>query len=130
MREATRSIVAARAEYRCEYCRLREEDDVYTFHVEHIIALKHGGSDELSNCAFACQCCNLHKGSNLAGIDFETNAVVPLFHPRKDSWDDHFEIDDYRVIGMTAVGRATIQVLGMNNAERVRLRMMIGMRGA
>jgi hypothetical protein len=55
MPDAIRVQVAARAGNRCEYCRLSEAHDVYTFHVEHIIALKHGGSDELANRAFACQ---------------------------------------------------------------------------
>jgi 5-methylcytosine-specific restriction endonuclease McrA len=60
MDEVTRAAVASRANYSCKYCRLREEDDVYTFHVEHIVALKHGGSDEFDNLALACQHCNLH----------------------------------------------------------------------
>ena len=33
-----RDAVAERASYRCEYCRMHEDDDVFTFHVEHIIA--------------------------------------------------------------------------------------------
>jgi hypothetical protein len=124
MPDAIRSVVAKRAGYRCEYCRLHEDDDVYTFHVEHIIALKHGGSDELDNRAYACQNCNLHKGANLSGIDPDTNTIVELFHPRKDRWAEHFRIDDYRFVGLTATGRATIQVLCMNDNDRVRLRML------
>jgi hypothetical protein len=33
--------------------------------------------------------CNLHKGPNLSGIDPDTGTVAPLFHPRRDTWDDH-----------------------------------------
>ena len=58
MNEAIRAQVANRAGHRCEYCRLYEDDDVYSFHVEHIIPLKHDGADGLENLAFACQHCN------------------------------------------------------------------------
>ncbi|MCI0334864.1 MAG: HNH endonuclease [Planctomycetes bacterium] len=126
MDSATRTTVADRAGYACEYCRLHEDDDVYTYHVEHIIAIKHGGSDELDNLAFACQFCNLHKGPNLAGIDPETNAVVELFHPRLDRWTDHFELNGHQFVGRTAKGRATIRVLAMNDPDRVRLRQILG----
>src|SRR3972149_2352456 len=109
MDDSIRSAVAARAGYCCESCRLHEEDDVYSFHVEHIIALKHGGSDDLGNLAYACQQCNLHKGSNLSGIDPGTGAAVELFHPRRDSWPDHFTLDGLRFVGLTPAGRATIR---------------------
>ena len=38
-----------------------------------------------------CYHCNLHKGPNLSGIDQESGALVRLFNPREDKWDDHFE---------------------------------------
>ncbi len=41
MDDETRSLVSKRASKRCEYCKLHEDDDVYTFHVEHIVAIKH-----------------------------------------------------------------------------------------
>jgi hypothetical protein len=51
--------VRRRADHRCEYGRLHETDDpLFTFHVEHIVAKQHGGTDALSN---------LHKGPNLTG---------------------------------------------------------------
>jgi hypothetical protein len=55
MVDATRAAVAAWASYVCEYCRLHEADDGFSFHVEHIVARKHGGTDDLDNLAFACQ---------------------------------------------------------------------------
>jgi hypothetical protein len=48
-------------------------------------------SDDPGNLALACIDCNLHKGTNLTGIDPQTNDVTELFHPRRQSWDDHFE---------------------------------------
>jgi hypothetical protein len=126
MGDATRAVVAARAGYACEYCRLHEEDDGYSFHVEHIVPRKHGGSDDLDNLAFACQFCNLHKGPNLSGIDPDTGVIVELFRPRRDIWSDHVAIDVFYFVGLTPKGRATIRVLAMNDPDRVRLRSMLG----
>ena len=81
MDAATRRLVQKRADHRCEYCRIHEDDDPYAFHLEHIIPKKHGGSDDLSNLAWSCQSCNLGKGSNLSGR--VRGEIVALFHPRK-----------------------------------------------
>jgi len=126
MHETTRAAVAARAGQRCEYCQLHEADDGLAFHVEHIVPHKHGGSDDLANLAFACQFCNLHKGPNLSGIDPVTGVTAELFHPRNDGWSDHFAIEQFQFVGLTAKRRATIRVLAMNDPERVRLRSILG----
>jgi hypothetical protein len=82
--------------------------------VEHIIPRKHRGADEPSNLALACYHCNLHKGPNLAGIDPDTGLVVELFHPRVQTWEEHFTFDEGWIIGRTPCGRATVDVLEMN----------------
>ena len=122
MDETIRAAVAARAAARCEYRRIYEADDTYRFHVEHIIAVKHGGTSGLENLAYACQHCNLHKGPNLSGIDPESGSVVQLYHPRHDSWPDHFSLAEFHVDGLTSTGRATVRVLAMNDPVRVTLR--------
>ncbi len=53
-----RMEVRQRANGRCEYCMLPEEASEVAFHVEHIRAKQHGGSDDLSNLALACDRCN------------------------------------------------------------------------
>jgi hypothetical protein len=121
--------VAARAARACEYCRIREQDDAYSFHVEHIIAVKHGGASELNNLAYSCQHCNLHKGPNLSGIDPESGEVVTLFHPRRDSWEHHFALAEFRFVGLTPMGRATVRVLAMNDPDRTQLRAIAGIHG-
>ncbi len=128
MDEATRGLVAKRAAYRCEYCLLREDDDVDFFHVEHIIALKHGGTDDDSNLAFACQHCNLYKGPNLSSIDPESPPEQPirLFHPRRDVWGEHFYFAGAKILGSTPVGRATVFCLSMNAEQRVAIRKLYG----
>ncbi|WP_414621625.1 HNH endonuclease [Calothrix sp. CCY 0018] len=58
------------------------------------MAEKHGGLTEAENLALACTLCNKHKGSDLTSIDPETGDIVPLYHPRKDQWREHFKIKD------------------------------------
>ncbi len=117
-----RELVRERAGYRCEYCRLRQEHSPFVLQVEHIVPRKHGGDDDPSNLALACDRCNLHKGSNLSGIDPETKQVVSLFHPRSQSWHEHFTLQDLYIVGLTSCGRATVRVLNMNAPRRIRLR--------
>jgi hypothetical protein len=121
MDAATRRLVWRRARNRCEYCRLHQDDDDFSsFHVEHIVAKQHGGSDRPDNLCLSCAACNLAKGPNLSG--YLQGSVVPLFNPRTQRWTRHFRWDEGRMIGRTRCGIVTIHVLNMNAADRVRLR--------
>ncbi len=123
MNSATRALVRRRAANRCEYCRLSQQDLVtLTFHIEHVIARQHQGSDDPANLALACDRCNFHKGPNLSAIDPVSGKTASIFNPRKQQWDEHFRLDDSRVIGLTPIGRATVRLLNMNAARRVQLR--------
>jgi hypothetical protein len=121
--QALRSLVRQRAGDVCEYCRLPQASSRYVrFHIEHIIARQHGGPTHAENLALACGYCNHHKGPNIASLDPESGELVPLFHPRRDPWHDHFAWDDTIIVGLTPVGRATIQLLGVNDWQRIELR--------
>jgi 5-methylcytosine-specific restriction endonuclease McrA len=122
MDAAVRRFVRQRAGDCCEYCRLPQEAVGATLHVEHLIALQHGGTDNPSNLALACDRCNLYKGPNLTSVDLETGAIVSLFHPPQDAWREHFAFSGPRIIGLTPRGRATVQLLNMNATRRVQLR--------
>ena len=123
MRSATLSFVRNRADNRCEYCRIHQDDEpLWTFHVEHIIARQHGGLDHLDWLALACHECNFRKGPNLAGIDPESGRRAWLFNPREQNWARHFRWQGPVLVGRTAIGRATIAVLGINISERVAFR--------
>ena len=124
MTAATRALVRQRADHRCEYCQTHQDDSpLAALHIEHIRPLKHGGSDADSNLCLACIDCNLHKGSNITGIDPQTDAVTLLFNPRQQHWEDHFRWEGLNVVGLSDVGRTTIRVLCMNSDEHLELRM-------
>ena len=121
MDDALRAFVWERAGGRCEYCRLHQDEYEYqTFHVEHIIAKQHGGTDDPDNLCLACSECNWSKGTNLAGL--LEGKLVALFHPRMQNWKRHFRWETTALVGKTRSGIVTVQVLNMNNASRVMLR--------
>jgi hypothetical protein len=97
------------------------------YHLEHIDPRAGGGSDDLNNLALSCPTCNLAKNLRAAAVDPLTGRTVRLFNPRTDDWDEHFEwSSDCRTLsGRTAVGRATVQALDMNNPElRLQARLL------
>jgi hypothetical protein len=96
--------------------------DLEDFHVEHIIAKKHGGKSGMENLAWACIFCNLYKGPNLAGLDPDTGVLTRLFNPRLDQWLEHFRLEGARIRGVTAVGRTTVWLLEMNSEIPLSLR--------
>jgi hypothetical protein len=65
-----------------------------------------------------------YKGPNLSGVDPERPRTRPvrLFHPRIHRWAYHFTFDGPRVVGRTAIGRATVRVLNMNSPLMLTLR--------
>jgi 5-methylcytosine-specific restriction endonuclease McrA len=85
--ETIKTEVFRRANYRCEYCLINETLSFFSFHVEHIVSLKHGGKTELDNLALACPICNLNKGSDIATLLPESVELVRFFNPRLDKVD-------------------------------------------
>lgn len=126
MDAATREFVRQRAGNRCEYCRLSQEAaPFFSFHIEHIRARQHGGSDDRNNLALACPDCNAKKGPNVATVAAETGDLVELFNPRKHVWDEHFSLVGAEIIGTSAIGRATTLLLELNGDERVAVRAQL-----
>ena len=123
MEPAIRNEVRQRAGNRCEYCRLRQEDEEENpFHIEHIIAQQHGGTDAQENLALACSWCNAVKGPNLSSIDPDSGELTRLYHPRKDSWAEHFRREGPCILGLTAVGRTTAWLLRFNDTDNLNQR--------
>lgn len=128
---AKQRIVIRRARGRCEYCQSRADHSTETYAVEHIIPLSRGGSSALSNLAFACSGCNGHKYNKIAAPDPTDGQLVPLYHPRRQKWKDHFcWSEDYtQVIGLTPTGRATVATLKLNRPGLINMRQVLFLAG-
>ena len=113
----TQRIVRERAASRCEYCHADERWQFIRFTLDHVVPQSADGGDDADNLALACRNCNERRGNRTEAVDSTTQVVVPLFHPRRDGWNQHFawSPDGLRLIGTTAVGRATIELLDIND---------------
>jgi hypothetical protein len=121
--ENMRRYVRDRAHGNCEYCLLNERYSLKRHEIDHVRASKHGGETAAYNLCLSCFDCNRHKGSDLSSIDPDSDDVVTLFHPRRERWSDHFQLDpDGTIEGKTATGRATVNLLDFNHPERVTIR--------
>ena len=118
-----REQVIDRARERCEYCQTQQVI-VISMEIDHIIPESAGGSTELDNLCYACISCNGSKLDSQVGVDPNTNEEVPLFNPRLQSWTEQFRWSDdgLRLVGLTSLGRATINRLRMNRDAILRSR--------
>ncbi len=125
--QQTEHLVRERAAERCEYCRSPEEFSPDTFAIEHIHPRALGGSNQTGNLAFACQGCNGPKGARTEAFDGVTSAFVPLFHPRQHLWREHFRWSDdsLQLEGISAIGRATIELIRLNRRGVMNLRRLL-----
>ena len=125
--KSARRFVIARAGNRCEYCRVLDYLVSFEYHVEHIIGIQHGGTNALSNLAYACSSCNWKKGPNISTILYLGGELIPLFNPRKQNWFDNFEVNKGELLPLSPVGQATIKLLELNELTRIeaRFEMMV-----
>ena len=126
-----REAVTQRAHRCCEYCLSQELYSPDPFSVEHIIPLARGGTHDLENLAWSCQGCNSRKYVTVEALDPVTGQTVPLYHPRRDRWLEHFvwNEDDTLIIGLTLTGRATVEKLHLNRLGVVNLRRVLSLMG-
>jgi len=122
VRDELRQFVRGRAAGCCEYCHFPESLSFLPFQVDHIIAEKHSGPTVESNLAWSCYYCNSFKGPNISGWDPDSDQIVRLFHPRRDTWNEHFFWLGPKLVGRTAIGRVTILVLDINHPDAVAVR--------
>ncbi|MCB9108912.1 MAG: HNH endonuclease [Anaerolineales bacterium] len=122
-----RQAVMERARGCCEYCCSQMRFATQSFSVEHIKPRSQSGKTRLDNLALACQGCNSHKYTKTEGYDPVSGERVMLYHPRQQRWEDHFRwSDNFTVmVGVTAIGRATIEALQLNRAGLVNLRQVL-----
>lgn len=122
---ALRRLVRDRARECCEYCLIPEQFTLASHWVDHIVAEKHGGQTVEDNLALSCVLCNQHKGTDLTSIDPQTGQIVPLFHPRRDRWVEHFRLAGARAEPLTPTGRVTVRLLQLNHPDRIEERELL-----
>ncbi|MBC7870264.1 MAG: HNH endonuclease [Chitinophagaceae bacterium] len=124
--EKLRQQVYDRAKGLCEYCQSQSLIVNDKLEVDHIQPRAAGGNIALENLCLSCRNCNGSKKHFQTGIDPETSNNVTLFNPRAQSWVEHFKWSDdgLYIIGLTSIGRATIQRLDMNRASTIESRAM------
>lgn len=118
--------IAERANHRCEYCYAPELVFNFPFEVEHIIPIYRQGKNDESNLALACRSCNLRKGTRISGSAIDSSIEIRFFHPRENKWVEHFQVDTESgvVIGITDIGKVTVENLVMNSAAQVSARQL------
>src|ERR1041384_627417 len=113
-----RQTIADRAKQLCEYCLIAEADTFYGCEVDHIISLKHGGSSDAYNLAYACAFCNRAKGSDVGSIS-ASGEFTRFFNPRIDHWSDHFRLEGSLIQPLTTIGEVTARIFGFNDSARL-----------
>ena len=123
--EKIRQKVAERAGLCCEYCRIHADNLFLSFEIDHIIALKHGVTNDLENLAYACPHCNQYKGTDFATLLNDFNDIVVLFNPRIHEWTKHFETIEGEIIPKTRIGQASLKIFRFNQPDLLIVRRLL-----
>ena len=127
MSKQLKQIIAERANHCCEYCLSQACFATQSFSIEHIKPRSQDGETTLENLALACQGCNAHKYIKTTAYDFITQQQVALYHPRQQNWHEHFKWnhDFTLIVGISSIGRATVESLHLNRSGLVNLRQVL-----
>jgi HNH endonuclease len=122
--EQLRQKVRQNAKNRCEYCLSHQDYVMGRLQIDHIEPIIQGGKDLEENLCLACELCNQYKWTQTEAIDPQTGQTIALFHPRQQTWSDHFawSSDNVTILGLTSCGRATIEALKLNNTLALTVR--------
>lgn len=118
-----RQKIIEQARNRCGYC-LGEQRYIFApLEIDHLLPTAKGGTDTEENLWLACALCNPRKGAKTHETDNVTRRKTPLFNPRKQNWNIHFKVvNGIEIVGKTAVGRATVKALQLNNHLAITVR--------
>lgn len=124
--ETLREQILAEYGYQCAYCKAPDAALSVPLTIDHILPTAKGGTDDIENLCPACWLCNLNKLDQVEAREPETGEMVPLYNPRLQHWDEHFEWspDGASIIGKTPTGRATVETLQLNSERQKNLRRM------
>lgn len=92
--------------------------------MQHVFPVSLGGDDSFENLALACFICNNGLSNYLSALDETSGEIVSVFNPREDNWQDHFiwSSDGLLLLGLTPIGRATINLIDINRERTIRIR--------
>lgn len=123
---ALQRLVRERFRGCCAYCRTAEHLTATSFEFEHILPVSAGGPTVFDNLFLSCPMCNRYKSNRAIGTDPDTKTDVPLFHPQRQQWDDHFTwmLNGAELMGRTPTGRATSAMLNINRPALIRVRRL------
>jgi hypothetical protein len=109
--------VIADSRHQCAYCHTLTAITGARLVIDHIVPEASGGQTVWDNLCVACHSCNEFKGAQVEVQDPRTSLHMPLFHPRRQLWRDHFcwSFDGSSIIGLTPIGRATVVALNLNH---------------
>jgi len=124
--DALRRRIAHAARHRCGYCHTQEAISGIPLTVEHLVPRARGGCDDEDNLWLSCRLCNEAKGTQTEARDPDSGNIFPLFNPRTQDWQEHFEWrrGGTAVAGLTPAGRATVEALHMNSELQTRARAL------
>ncbi len=119
--------LALRAFKCCEYCKSQDKYSPTAFTIDHVIPESLDGTTDFENLAYACFLCNRLKSNKFKVFDGVTEKWVRLFNPRKDIWKEHFVWNNTatNIIGISTVGRCTVNELRLNRDKLVEYRNCI-----
>ncbi|WP_373548971.1 HNH endonuclease [Haliscomenobacter sp.] len=122
--QSTREAVAQRANYCCEYCKSQDKYAPNSFTIDHILPESLSGSSDIGNLAYACFLCNRLKSNKVKVLDRSSHLWTPVFNPRINHWEEHFSWneDATLIIGLTSIGRCTVNELQLNRQKLVEYR--------
>lgn len=115
-----RLLVRQRANFRCEYCGVSEQDTGGELTIDHFQPQVSTGTDDLDNLLYCCQRCNQYKS------DYWPNdeAAPVLWNPRQEQYSDHLILlADGTLYPRTATGTFTIARLRLNRPPLVAHRL-------
>ena len=62
------------------------------------------------------------KGSDVGAFVGRPPQLIRFYHPRKDSWAEHFSLQGVRIVPRTEIGEATVRLFDLNGSDRLLLR--------
>ena len=77
----------------CEFCRSCPELTGHDFSIDHVVPRSSGGLSLLQNLCWCCFWCNNFKRARTQAVDPKTSNLFPLFNPRADEWEAHFQVE-------------------------------------